>query len=236
MAIGYDEACSAISKEPSAILYLDTCILLDIVRSPFRTEISAESAKSARSLIARSNSSPRSIWLVTSGTVEDEWHENIGNALAEAEREIQKVESKRRHLLSAAKAATDFQYQHGQVESALDLAVTLKLVAENLLYSCSIISPTNDHILSAMQRVKRYSPPAKRGKTEAKDCEIYELFLDLCRQLRARGANDEFVFLSSNTKDYGHNNSGGIEEELADLRAKYVSNLAWAEAALDGRA
>jgi hypothetical protein len=234
MPISYADACSAISGEPSAILYLDTCVLLDIVRSSVRDSINSDSAKFARSLIARSNLSPRSLWLLTSATVETEWYENIAGVLEEAEREILKVESRRRHFLSAAKAATDIQYQHGQVESALDLANKLKSVAESLLHSCSIISPADAHMLDAMHRVKRYSPPAKRGKAEPKDCEIYELFLGLCRELRTRGIRGEFVFLSSNTKDYGHDNSGGIQTELESLGAKYASNLAWAEAVLDG--
>ncbi len=236
MVISYDEACSAISEEPSAMLYLDTCILLDIVRSPVSTDIDADSAKYARSLLARSHSRPRSIWLVTSATVENEWHENIEGVQKAAENEIRKVESRRMHFLSAAKATTDFQYQHGQAESSLDLANKLRSIAESLLHSCLIISPSNEHILNAMSRVKRYSPPAKRGKAEPKDCEIYELFLGLCGELRARGASDNFVFVSSNTKDYGRDNSGGIQAELVDLNAKYTSRLAWAEAALDGRA
>jgi hypothetical protein len=236
MAISYDEACGAISEEPSAILYLDTCILLDIVRSPVRAEIDADSAKYARSLIARSHSRPRSIWLATSATVENEWHENIAEVQKGVEDEILRVELKRKHFLSAAKATTDFRYQHGQAESSLDLANKLRSVAESLLHSCLIISPSKEHILNAWSRVKRYSPPAKRGKAEPKDCEIYELFLGLCGELRARGASDRFVFVSSNTKDYGRDNSGGIQAELVDLNAQYTSRLAWAEAALDGRA
>jgi hypothetical protein len=128
------------------------------------------------------------------------------------------------------------QYQHGQVESALDLANKLKLVAESLLLACFIVTPEDSHSLGAMNRVKQYLPPAKRGKAEPKDCEIYELFLGLCRDLRTRGVGSNFVFSSSNTKEYGQENSGGVQPELASIGAKYASNLAWAEAVLDGRA
>lgn len=236
MPISYADACSAISGEPSAMLYLDTCVFLDIVRSGVRESINSDSAKFAQSLIAKSNSNPRSLWLVTSATVEMEWHENVAGVLEEAEREILKLESRRRHFLSAANAATNVQYQHGQVESALDLANKLKLVAESLLYACFIVTPEDSHSLGAMNRVKQYLPPAKRGKAEPKDCEIYELFLGLCRDLRTRGVGNNFVFASSNTKEYGQENSGGVQPELASIGAKYASNLAWAEAVLDGRA
>lgn len=235
MPISYADACSAISGEPSAMLYLDTCVFLDIIRSAVRENINSSSAKFAQSLIAKSTSNPRSIWLVTSATVEKEWHENVAGVLEEAEREILKLESKRRHFLSAANAATNIQYQHGQVEKALDLANKLKLVAESLLRACTIVNPEDKHLLGAMKRMMQYFPPAKRGKAEPKDCEIYELFLDLCQDLRALGVKSDFVFSSSNTKEYGKDNSGGVQPELARVDAKYVSNLAWAEAVLDGR-
>ncbi|MGL6434838.1 PIN domain-containing protein [Aeromonas caviae] len=234
MLISYADACSAISGEPLPMLYIDTCIFLDIIRSAVRENINSDSAKFAQSLIARANSNSRSLWLLTSATVEMEWHENVAGVLEETEREILKLESRRRHFLSAADAVTSMRYQHGQVESALDLANKLKSVAETLLQSCAIVIPEDAHLLGAMNRVKQYFPPAKRGKAEPKDCEIYELFLGLCRDLRTRGVESDFVFLSSNTQEYGQKNSGGVQPELTVLGAIYVSNLAWAEVAVNG--
>lgn len=236
MPVSYADACSAILGEPSAILYLDTCILLDLVRSPVREGIDSNSARFAQSLIGRTNSNPRSLWLITSATVEMEWAENIGGVLEEVEREILKLESRRRHFLSAANAVTNTNYQHGQIESALNLAKKLRTTSKTLLDSCAIISPEKSHMVGAMRRVKQYLPPAKRGKAEPKDCEIYELFLGLCQELRAGGIVNDFVFSSSNTKEYGSENSGGIQPELTGVGAKYASNLAWADAILDGRA
>lgn len=236
MHINYADACSVMSEQPSEILYLDTCVFLDIIRSPVRDSIDSDSAKFAQSLLGRSSSSPRRLWLVTSATVEVEWHDNIDGVFQEVEREILKLESRRRHFLSAASAATQSQYQHGQIESALDLVKKLKLVSESLLNTCLIVAPEDKHILGAMNRVKQYLPPAKRGKAEPKDCEIYELFLGLCRELRSLGVTNGFVFSSSNTKEYGQENSGGIQTELNTIGAKYASNLAWAHAHLDGRA
>ena len=236
MRISYADACSAILGGPSAMLYLDTCVFLDILRSPVRERIDSDSARFAQLLIGKSSSNPRSLWLVTSATVETEWHENVDGVFEEVEREILKLESRRRHFLSAANAATNTQYQHGQIESVLDLAKKLKFVSKSLLDACAIVTPNDSHLLGAMNRVKQYLPPAKRGKAEPKDCEIYELFLGLCQELRTRGVVNAFVFLSSNTKEYGQENSGGIQPELSRVGAKYASNLAWAEAVLDGRA
>ena len=236
MPISYADACTTILGEPSAILYLDTCVFLDIVRSPVRESIDSNSARFAQSLIGRTTSNPRALWLITSATVETEWAENIDGVLEEVEREILKLESRRRHFLSAAKEVTSTHYQHGQIESAIDLANKLKIASKSLLDACTIISPEDAHMVGAMKRVKQYLPPAKRGKAEPKDCEIYELFLGLCQDLRVGGIVNDFVFCSSNTKEYGSENSGGIEPELTTVSAKYATKLAWAEAILDGRA
>lgn len=236
MPISYSDACHAILQEPSAILYIDTCVFLDIIRSPIRESIDSNSASFALSLIRTSSSKPRSLWLVTSATVEMEWLENIDGVVDEVEREILKLESRRSHFISAANAVTNVHYQHGQIESAIDLANKLKVASKTLLDTCTIISPEDAHILNAMKRVKQYLPPAKRGKAEPKDCEIYELFLGLCQDLRVNGVADDFVFSSSNTKEYGVENSGGIQPELNTINARYATNLAWVEAILKGRA
>ena len=77
MPISYADACAGILGEPSGMLYLDTCVFLDIVRSPVRESIDSNSAKFAQALIGRATSHPRTLWLITSATVETEWAENI---------------------------------------------------------------------------------------------------------------------------------------------------------------
>ena len=41
----YDDALLKFQQEPATVLYLDTCILLDIIRSPIRDTIAAESVQ-----------------------------------------------------------------------------------------------------------------------------------------------------------------------------------------------
>jgi hypothetical protein len=235
-AITYTAACSLLAASPAPVLFVDTCIFLDIVRAPIRELISAESAKFAQNLCARSSGNPRSLWLVTSETAWTEWNENIAEVVNEVEREIRRIESKRKHFISAAQAISNCRYQYGQSEGALNLPSASKISSKRLLDACLVISPDNDHLIKAMNRVKQYVPPARRGKSEAKDCEIFELFLGLCKNSRTAGSADQFVFASSNTKDYGTDNAGGIQAELNCVNAKYVSDLPWAIAAIDGRA
>jgi len=86
-----------------------------------------------------------------------------------------------------------------------------------------------------MQRVKQYRPPARRGKSEPKDCEIFEVFLGLCSEIRTAGFVSESIFISSNTTDYAGENSVGITQELNEINGKFVSSLPWPKAEVDGR-
>lgn len=230
----YADALSKFQQEPATVLYLDTCILLDIIRSPIRDTIAADSVQFAKLLLEKLNHNPKSLWLVTSETVALEWEEHADEIVKEVKREILKLESKRSHMLTAAKAATEIDYLHGQAVNRIDLAQTLKAISKSVLDACIIIPPEDVHSLCAMDRVKKYLPPAKRGKAEPKDCEIYEVFLSLCRDLQVKEV--ELIFASSNTQDYGGKNSGGIAQELSTLNAQYANRWNWVNAILEERA
>lgn len=236
MPMRYIDALALLVNSPAPVLFIDTCVFLDIVRAPVRNTINAESAKYAQALCTRSSKTPTSLWLVTSETVQTEWHENITSVKKEVEQEIQRLELKRKHFISAAQAATGSQYQYGQSEIALKLVSQLEATSQALLNTSLVVSPDDAHLINAMRRVKGYRPPAQRGKAEPKDCEIFELFLGLCKDSRAAGITDHFVFASSNTRDYGVSNGGGIQPELNSINARLVHDLAWAVAAIDGRA
>lgn len=238
MFISYRNACAAILSEPAPLLYLDTCIFLDIIRSPIkapRGSIDSASARYAAEFQLRAEASPRKLWLVTSETVQSEWNENSPKVVEEVKREILQMELGRAHLLAAATAVSNMEYEHGQRVSSLDLQEQLLRVASSLLDICMIIKPDDVHMVGAMQRVKQNLPPAKRGKSEPKDCEIYELFFCLCQHLRSNGFSRPCVFASSNKKDYGVTNSGGIQPELNSINGKFVSSFPWMEAIISGR-
>ncbi len=233
MPISYTDACSMLSGDPAPVLFLDTCIILDLIRSPVRDTIPSDITRHARDLCARSSDSPRSLWLATSTTVYDEWDENVDRVKVELEQGIRSIESTRQHFLSAAHSATDVQYEYGHRESQLNLVSQLESNSRALLDSCLVIEPDDAHLLNAMKRVKGYLPPAQRGKSEPRDCEIFELFLGVCTNCRSNGVTDKLLFVTSNKNDYGSSNSGGVQSELDALSAKAVFNLSWALAELD---
>ena len=149
MPISYADAFSLIWEKPAPIIYLDTCILLDIVRSPIRDNIDSNSAKLAKLLTTRSNPNQRTLWLVTSATVKKEWQENIVEVLEETKREIIKLELRRRHFFAAVKSVTYIGYQDGQLERSdiLHLLADLRSIADSLLNSCLVIVSEDEHLV-----------------------------------------------------------------------------------------
>lgn len=235
MVVSYTNASSSLNSSPAHVIFIDTCVLLDIVRSPVRESVSADSAKYAQDLYSRATNSPPSLWLVTSETVLNEWHENISSVKDETAREIRRLERRRQHLLRAVESVTKGEFYCEQNTMYSNIADQMQEVSEALLDACMIVVPDDEHSVKAMNRVKKYMPPAQRGKSEAKDCEIFELFLALCEDARAAGITDEFLFVSSNVKDYGEHNAGGIQPELSLINARFIHNIAWATAVIDGR-
>lgn len=227
MSISYQSALVHIKAAPAAVLFIDTCIFLDLIRAPVRGTINASTAKCVNKLLTFGANSHH-VWLITSATVQDEWKDNIENVTAEVDREILKIEQSRNHFLAAASATTGNQYTHGQSAKTLNLGQGLRILSERILNACLIVEPESHHMVEAMNRVKQYRPPAKRGKAEPKDCEIFEMFLHFCKDLCASNFQEKLVFASSNTCEYGKSNAGGIQIELDQYSAKYVSDLPWA--------
>lgn len=236
MGISQQQAKDAILANPAPVMFVDTCIFLDIVRSPIRDNIDASLPEIARRLVEISRKTPKEVWLVTSETVRAEWIENIADVKLEATREIKKLEQRRRHFLTAAGSANGIQYAYGDAEGALQLENRLELISREFLDECLVITPEDVHSVRAMQRVKQYRPPARRGKSEPKDCEIFEVFLGLCSEIMVAGFQKPMLFTSSNTSDYSGDNAAGITQELGAFNGKFVSNLPWAMAVIDGRA
>lgn len=84
------------------ILFIDTCIFLDILRSPYRDNISVNAISSALNLIKMSESDPCKVWLLTNEMVHSEWGENIANVKQELEKEVKRLEHTRGQLVIAA--------------------------------------------------------------------------------------------------------------------------------------
>ena len=80
------------------MLFIDTCIFLDVLRAPYRDNIPSDGIAAAIKLIELSEKAPPNIWLVTNETVKGEWYDNISLVKIELEKEVKKLEIQRRKL------------------------------------------------------------------------------------------------------------------------------------------
>jgi len=92
-----------------------------------------------------------------------------------------------------------------------------------------------NHCAMGMQRSIKCLAPAKKGKSEPKDCVIFEAFLDISRRVRKLGYSKEIYFVTSNSNDYGKANNLFVIDELNRIKATLIDNLPWALAVVEGR-
>ena len=235
MLFSSEEISQRIYNSSVPILFIDTCIFLDILRSVFRDNIHVGAIESALNLMKLSESDPCKVWLLTNEMVLNEWNDNIANVEQELEKELRKQEHLRKNLVIAANVILKIDHTYGQEMTSLNLHGHLKNLSHNLLRHCLLIKREDSHDVKGMLRVSRCLAPAKKGKPEPKDCVILEAFLDISEKVRALGHNGKIYFVTSNTNDYGKANAPFIIEELNKINAALIDNLPWALAVVEGR-
>ena len=113
---------------------------------------------------------------------------------------------------------------YGHDES--DLTDKLTEVVKSLRDSCTIIAPEDHHSVRAMQRVISSTPPSSRGKSEAKDCQIFETFLDLASQIPSAGR--VICFVTSNKADFGAVSEPKVQVDLEKVGGLLANDLSHA--------
>src|SRR5438874_2706953 len=86
-------------------------------------------------------------------------------------------------------------------------------------------------------RVVDDRPPASKGKSEYKDCEIVEHYLALAKALRAAGFAEPCILVSSNTRDYrvlGPTADAAFAAELRTAGLSFVTDIVWARSQSGG--
>jgi len=230
-----EDISQRISNSSAPVLFIDTCIFLDILRSIFRDNIHVDAIAAALSLIKMSESDPTKVWLLTNETVHAEWGDNIVNVKQELKKEVKALERKREKLVIAANVILKIEHTYGQKMTLINLHGHLENLSRNLLSHCFITEQDYNHCAMGMQRSIKCLPPAKKGKSEPKDCVIFEAFLDVSEKVRKLGYRKEIYFVTSNSNDYGKANNPFIIEELKRIGATLIDNLPWALAVVEGR-
>ncbi|OQY58001.1 MAG: hypothetical protein B6245_14110 [Desulfobacteraceae bacterium 4572_88] len=225
-----DEIISDILNHPAPVIFLDTCIILDIIRALYREKIDIKIVVSAKELIIRSQAEPAGIWLLISEIVETEWNNNINSVVKELRSEIKKLRKnlfRLERILENLFSGTPIPYPD---IASYDLDVSLRNISEKLLKSSISFSNDMGCFAKSSLRVIRNEAPASKGKSEAKDCMIIEHYLKISRCLHENGFKEKRIFITSNKKDYGKPSDirQPLKNEFENVGLAYVDNLAWA--------
>lgn len=220
---------SQLRADNRPILFLDTCILLDITRATYRYLGSGyvQKAVELRTLLA---SAPPQCALVAASMVPTEWSDNAPKVRDEVRSHLVKIQDQAVHFHDACATlgiALPFgrPFYHG-----VGLADSLYDLSKSLLAGSICLDRDSGCESRGVGRVVAKKPPSKQGG-EVKDCIIVEECLELTRQLRANGFARKCVFCTSNIDDYG-DPGGGLHPilaaEFAAVNLTFTTNLPWA--------
>lgn len=228
---------SHILSAPAPALFLDTCTILDVVRAPSREHVPIWEIESALELIRLAGMAPPQVWLIACETIFGEWRDNIVETRSAEEKKIKQADKDRSKLISIANLVYGGSYALGQEITPLDLPQRLEKLSNELLLSCLELTTMDAHLNAGMRRTLKYIAPASRAKQEAKDCQIFESFLDIGARLRSKGFNRKICFVTANKNDYGEprNPRDPIGKDLENIQADYLNSLNWALAVVRGR-
>ena len=74
---------------------------------------------------------------------------------------------------------------------------------------------TPDLTYRAIARMTQKRTPAKLGKDSSKDCVVVESYLEVAANLRNLGHTADFVFASSNTKEFVSSTTSALNADIA---------------------
>jgi PIN domain len=223
-----DEVAVQISSAGVPVLFLDTCILLDIIRSTNRCL--RDHAARGSELLRLASATPPACLVVVSSIVPYEWKANVQKVSDEVVRHLAKTEEQSSHFHDACQAlgiATPF----GRAGYAqMGLAERLRDLSMQILDKAIIIDADEGSRSRAVTRVVNKTPPAQKS-SEVKDCAILEEYLAVCQRLQAAGFAGKRVFCTSNTEDYCAATGKphpSLESELMACDLIFTANLPWA--------
>lgn len=218
------EVCDRILAKPKPLFFLDTCVILDVVRALHRESLNKDYFDYVSKLLKLYQED--AVWLVTAEIVITEYMDNILTVVTETEQSIRKMERGLSPLYSVLNSlAVDVPPPLNF--SSYGLPSILKGVSEQVLNACLAVQEHEAQIMKARHRVTTNIAPASRGKNEYKDCEIIESFLDVSNKLRQAGFNEVIAFVTSNKSDYGDLGKlrSPLDTEFDGVKAHYVSNF-----------
>jgi hypothetical protein len=219
------EAAQQLAADGLPILCLDTCVLLDVIRTPLRgTPRCIQSAIELAEMQGQARCR-----IVASSLIQNEWESHEQAVMAELDR----------HLEARDRDAFEFHEACDLVKlplsfgrpsyQAAGLVAKLQELAAGLLKNAVHLLSSDETKVRATNRNLACVRPARKG-SGPQDCIIIEEYFELCRLLQAGGFAKNKAFCSSNTKDYqdGAEPPQSLASEFAAVGLVYTNALDWA--------
>lgn len=206
-----------INRSNSAVLFLDTCAILDIIRAITRN--SSGELCSAKVFFDKRDLGDIDCKIILPSVVQQEYTEHVDDARKQLDVFFKRLSDSQSELINAQTAfgmKTISRYS-----DAHTLISQILLLTMNIVNSSIHILEQDDLHAAASKRITKCKPPASKGKQELKDCLIVEECLEVCSQLQQKDKIIPLYFLSSNTKDFCMADTKTIRRELAAEFSQY---------------
>jgi hypothetical protein len=199
----------AIIASPAPVLFLDTCVLLDIVRAPRRGKpIEVRVAEALRTAVTKA---PKTIHLLVGSPTPTEWRNHILETEEECAEALDICD-----FVSAACGHTGLPTFAPLPTGVPGLPVRLRRLSEDLMMSAVTIGHSASALKRAVDRVITGTIPAKPGGKGAKDAVIVEHAVEVTTKLRTAHFTQPCIFVSSNTGDFA------VSKTSTNLHAQLV--------------
>jgi len=221
-------AQSTIIQTDKPVILIDTCALLDIVRVVHRSNINISYLEGAKEIVKKAANKELSI--VLTSTVENEFNIHLAQVCTELERHIARLDKENTDLINVIESlGLSYKFSIDGL-SGLKVSEKLRSIAQEFHDNALTLEYDDECGKKAHARVARYQAPARRGKSESKDCLIVEHYLKLVKGLREKSFAKNIVFVTSNTTDFGNPQTpqAPLDTQFASNKLKYCNNFKWA--------
>lgn len=207
------EVVDRIRAVDRALLCLDACSVLDIVRDPTREKYGPGHAKAALELLNQAEANPPQLVLLVSMQAQAEIGAHIDELQQASARRIQSLDETMHRTVGILRAIGVETPEPPRLEP-LKFSDHARRIVDRLLATALVVQDEAHTMVKAVERVSRPAAPATRAKQSVKDCVIIETYLHVAALLRASGFGHRIVFLTANTNDFAAPGSKRLHSDL----------------------
>lgn len=186
---------AAISANPAPVLAVDTCGILDVVRSQYRSESPTFLLEKSIGALGAALAIPAQLHLLTTDEISSELQRNLGGELAKLHKHIET-------LLQTGKTLFPDSIFRAWQDNIFHIEHTLSAFPDSWLSASKQVPADAVCVARARLRLAKGDAPGRRG-SQIGDCVVTEHLLEVSRSLRSLGFSRPIIFVSSNKKDYG---------------------------------